>query len=98
MALNKISAMYATDTDGAALSKLSKAQLVDIATQALRMLAGECDTPLSAEDIDNDIIVSAVVDAYAHRATARAERAAAAVRAQPDWQARNIAAFKALGI
>ena len=37
--------------DAAYLARLSKAALVDVLTEALRLAAGECDTPLSAESV-----------------------------------------------
>jgi hypothetical protein len=37
--------------DAAYLARLSKAALVDVLTEALRLAAGECDTPLSAEAV-----------------------------------------------
>ena len=59
MPQNKKPAMHANSRDGFALSHLSKSALVDIATEALRMLAGECDTPLSINNtIGNEIVAS----------------------------------------
>ena len=57
-------AIYARDTDGAALAKLSKAALVDIATEALRLLSGECDTALTADQVRDHEIVSSVRDRH----------------------------------
>jgi hypothetical protein len=38
-------------TDAAYLARLSKAALVDVLTEALRLAAGECDTELTAEAV-----------------------------------------------
>jgi hypothetical protein len=57
MALNKKPSMYrrANHADARYLDALSKAALLDLCTELLRLQAGECDTPLSPTAVSHAI-------------------------------------------
>ena len=50
-----------TGDDAAYLSRLSKAALVDLLTEALRVNAGACDTPLTVEQVRERILDTMLV-------------------------------------
>jgi hypothetical protein len=58
---NKKSAIYANDRDCQILSRLSKAALLDLCTEAMRSAYQHCDTPCCDEEImefTHDLLVT----------------------------------------